>query len=96
MRRNCNALAITILVLLNSRVWSATYHVPDQYATIQAAIEAAADGDTVVVARGRYEEILDFKGKTITVTGTDPEDWAVVQATVVDAMEKGTVVRRRK
>src|SRR5688572_26079431 len=44
-----------------------TIHVPAEVATIQAAIELAQDGDTVLVAPGRYVGVLDFLGKRITV-----------------------------
>ncbi|MBN1343640.1 MAG: right-handed parallel beta-helix repeat-containing protein [Phycisphaerae bacterium] len=64
-------------------------HVPSpNYPTIQSAIDAAEDGDEVVIAPGRYtgdgNRDLTFNGKAITVRSTDPNDWAVVRATVID------------
>ncbi len=50
---------------------AAELHVPADYATIQAAINAAQDGDTVIVADGVYtgtgNRDIDFLGKAITV-----------------------------
>lgn len=50
---------------------AAELHVPGQYATIQAAINAANHGDVVIVADGTYvgpgNKDLDFLGKAITV-----------------------------
>ncbi len=44
-----------------------TIHVPTNAPTIQAAIDAASDGDIVVVAPGSYVGDIDFLGKAITV-----------------------------
>lgn len=42
-------------------------HVPANYSSIQAAVNAAAHGDTVLVAPGTYYENIIFRGKRITV-----------------------------
>ena len=42
---------------------------PCHYSTIQEAIQAAQEGDTVLVMPGVYYEEVDFLGKAITVRG---------------------------
>ncbi|MHC4744228.1 MAG: PKD domain-containing protein, partial [Planctomycetota bacterium] len=66
--------------------------VPQEYPTIQQAINGAANGDSIVVAPGTYNERIDFSGKNIVVMSTDPNDPAVVAATTIDAGGTGSAV----
>ena len=43
------------------------HRVPQDYATIQAAINASNDGDTVLVSEGKYMENIRYRGKAIVV-----------------------------
>lgn len=62
---------IVLIVLVFSlgiiTMFSQVIHVPADSSTIQAAIEGASDGDTVLVAEGLYYENINFLGKAITV-----------------------------
>lgn len=62
-------------------------NVPADYPTIKAAINAAVDGDTVLVAPGTYVEIIDFLGKAITVKSS-----AGAGVTIIDGNQLGSVV----
>ena len=67
---------------------AATIKVPADQSTIQAAIDAANNGDTVLVAPGIYNEQLDFKGKAITVTSSSG-----AADTILDGFDGTPVVR---
>ncbi|MDW7738506.1 MAG: right-handed parallel beta-helix repeat-containing protein [Bacillota bacterium] len=69
--------------------------VPDKYATIQEAIDAAEDGDEIIVQIGVYRENIDFKGKNIILRSTDPSDPSIVAETIIDGRDSGTVVSFR-
>jgi len=61
-------------------------------ATIQRGIDAAKDGDTIIVAQGTYVENINFKGKNIVLRSTNPTDWSAVAKTIIDGDNNGSVV----
>ena len=63
------------------------------YASIQAAINDANDGEEIEVAPGTYYEAIDFKGKAVTLRSTDPNDPNVVAATVINGTGNHHVVQ---
>jgi len=62
----CAVLAISLMSATPASA-SSILNVPGNFPTIQAAIDASTNGDTVVVAPGTYFENISFKGKLITV-----------------------------
>jgi hypothetical protein len=74
---------LVVLLMGASGALAAVRSVPGQYASIQGAIDEAQDGDIVIVDRGTYREIIDFKGKNITVRSTDPNNPQTVAATII-------------
>ncbi|MDI6736614.1 MAG: hypothetical protein QME42_10580 [bacterium] len=66
---------------------AATLNVPGSYTTIQAAINAATTGDTVLVNNGTYIENINFNGKAITVQSING-----TTSTIIDGNASGSVV----
>jgi len=64
-----------------------TINVPAEQPTIQAGINAATNGDTVLVAPGAYYEHITFQGKAIEVRSSFGPD-----STVISGAGSGTAV----
>ena len=71
------------------------YSVPGDYSTIQEAIDGVAAGSVVMIEPGTYYENIDFKGKELTLMSTNPDDYAIVESTIIDGGGMGATVSIR-
>ncbi|MGA2069910.1 MAG: right-handed parallel beta-helix repeat-containing protein [Sedimentisphaerales bacterium] len=62
------------------------------FATIQTGINTTADGDIIEVNEGTYYESINFNGKNVTVLSTNPNNWDVVAATLINGNGATTCV----
>lgn len=90
MRECCVLAAIVALRLLHSAAVPAQSArerlVPEQYHTIQEAIDSASDGDTVRVERGRYYENINYRGKSLAIVSryVTTHDLHDITETIID------------
>ncbi|MCK4733676.1 MAG: Ig-like domain-containing protein, partial [Methanophagales archaeon] len=72
-------LTILFLTVATAIASAATIYVPDDYPTIQAAVDAVNAGDTIIVRDGTYTENVDVN-KRLTIKSENGADSTIVQA----------------
>ncbi len=86
-------IVFTSLILLFSMISvSQIIHVPDDFTSIQQAVEAAVENDTILISNGTYIENPHID-KLLTITSNymfsgDPTD---IESTVIDGNQDGSV-----
>lgn len=87
MKKTKTIICMMVFMVVQSAM-GGVINVPADHATIQDAIDAAFDYDTVVIEPGTYSGggniNLNFRGKLITVQSTDPGNAGVVSSTIID------------
>ena len=66
---------------LSDETLNTTILVPENFATIQEAIDYSIDGDTILVSAGTYYENLNISNKTVAIIGEDKN------TTILDAQQ---------
>ena len=87
MKRTGLSLVAILLVALSA--FSQIINIPSDYSSIQAGINEASDGDTVLVEEGTYVENINFRGKAITVASQFliDRDTTHITNTIIDGSE---------
>ncbi len=87
--KKLSVILFTILILTSAK--ADVLIVPDEYPTVQSAVEAAQEGDTVMLQPGRYYEnvTIDNKGITLTSYYEMLDDKSIRDRTIIDGMQSG-------
>ncbi|MEM7102702.1 MAG: T9SS type A sorting domain-containing protein [Bacteroidota bacterium] len=88
------AVFFTSCILVNFSLADTAY-VPDNFSTIQAAIDYVGVGDTVLVAPGHYVENINFNGKDIVLASHYilNLDTALISQTIIDGDNRDAAVK---
>ncbi|MBS3740579.1 MAG: choice-of-anchor D domain-containing protein [Candidatus Cloacimonetes bacterium] len=88
------SLILLIFILCFSTAFTSTINIPADYSSIQAGIDAANNGDTILVQPGTYVEAINFIGKNITVTSlvSTTGDTSYIYQTIIDANQTSTAI----
>ncbi|MBT8377947.1 MAG: T9SS type A sorting domain-containing protein [Ignavibacteria bacterium] len=68
MKFSSTIILAILSIFISAKSFATVIEVPNDYPTIQQAINASNDGDTVIVSPDRYYENINFNGKNILVT----------------------------
>ena len=87
-------ISIAALVFLAPAASALIINIPGDYATIQEGIDAAQNGDTVLVQPGTYVENVNFNGHNIVVGSLflTTGDTDYISLTIIDGNGDGSVV----
>lgn len=87
-------IIISSLILTANLLSGQIINIPSDYTTIQQGINAASNGDTVLVDSGTYNEAINYNGKNIIVASyyLTTLDTSYISQTIIDAYEKSTSV----
>ncbi len=84
-------LTLCLVVFTFGQAFGKTLQVPQQFKTIQEAINVSADGDLILVAEGHYLENINFLGKAITVAShfVLDQNKLHIKRTIIDGSKPG-------
>jgi hypothetical protein len=93
-----NLILLFGLMIMSGAGWSATINVPDDQPNIQAGIDVASEGDTVLVAPGSYDGKgnlhINFGGKNLMLSSESGPHLTTIRGITFASSEDSTSVVR--
>ena len=80
----CLIVALSLCPCATDILSAADIYVPSGAPSIQAAVSSAADGDTIIVAAGTYNETVNLEGKAVTLRSSSGAALTTIDATGLD------------
>jgi parallel beta-helix repeat protein len=93
MKKVCLITAVYLMVAVGYS-WATIINVPGDYSTIQTAISASIEGDTVLVQPNTYFENIDFLGHNIVLGSLllTTGDTSYISSTIIDGNQTAPVI----
>jgi predicted outer membrane repeat protein len=87
-------LTLIFILLISNLTFADTIYVPEDYPTIQEAINSANDNDTIIISSGIYSENIDYLGKNLMIGSYFilEQDPNYIETTILDGSQEGRVV----
>ena len=84
-------ITFLVCITVSNTCFAEVHHVPADFPTIQYAVDAAVDGDEIIVAPGTYtstdDEVVDMRGKEIWLHSSGGAD-----VTIIDGEDSRRVI----
>ena len=86
---------ITFFLCMIFLIFGTIINVPDDYATIQSAINASSTGDTILVQPGTYHENVDFNNRAVTLASlyATTSDESYIESTIINGGHSSSCVK---
>lgn len=85
---------LALFIMYAAQLMGTIHNVPDNFSSIQEAIDSSVHGDTILVEQNTYFENINYRGKNIVIGSLflTTNDTSMISRTIIDGSANGSVV----